>query len=180
MTTQRRHGRGTPFASCPTTPPPLRPQCRQCRTLPGNVPGGDGGESGWSTARWRWSSARISRCASRFPRLHRGYAGDRRQYDHAARRGSVGIVQHPQSRELSDNQIAQHCEVDEATVRKYRNETEVTSGIPKSDYRTGADGRAINTANIGRKPPPTPSASTNPPIFHPPHPRYTAICRLAL
>jgi N6-adenosine-specific RNA methylase IME4 len=53
--------------------------------------------------------------------------------------------------EKSDNQIAQHVGCSQPTVSKYRKELEndPTSKIYKSDEREGADGRTIDTSNIG-------------------------------
>ena len=85
-------------------------------------------------------------------------------------------LKHPKSAGLSNCQIAEHCGVDEKTVRKYRRQPGATSEIPKSAdtssvtsrepkpdppgrastveggprRRTGRDGRTINTANIGK------------------------------
>jgi len=55
----------------------------------------------------------------------------------------------------SNRVIADRCGVDESTVRKYRDEINpvtpgLTAGIPQS--RMGADGRVIDTANIGKQP----------------------------
>ncbi len=50
----------------------------------------------------------------------------------------------------SDNEIARKCEVHQTTVSKYRKELELTYGKHKST-RKGADGRTINTSNIGDK-----------------------------
>ncbi len=55
----------------------------------------------------------------------------------------------------SNSELARRCMVNEKTVRSLRAELEATSEIPKSDSRTGADGRTINTANIGTTPPAT-------------------------
>lgn len=52
--------------------------------------------------------------------------------------------------ELSNSEVARHCGVAEGTVRNHRAALEMTSQITKSDERVGADGRLINTANIGR------------------------------
>lgn len=49
----------------------------------------------------------------------------------------------------SNNQIAQHIGCSDPTVAKYRRELESTSKIKKSTEREGADGRTINTSNIG-------------------------------
>lgn len=56
---------------------------------------------------------------------------------------------HPNGAKLADNKIAEHVGVSHATVAKYRKQLEATCQIDKSTERTGADGRTINTANIG-------------------------------
>jgi hypothetical protein len=68
---------------------------------------------------------------------------------------------HPAAANKSNGQIAQHCGVDEKTVRKYRRTGSVTSDNPKSATATptsdnpksrprkGRDGRTIDTAKIG-------------------------------
>ena len=60
-------------------------------------------------------------------------------------------LRHPEGAKRSDNDIAKHVGVSDKTVAKYRAETVPTSEIPKSTERIGADGRTINTANIGKK-----------------------------
>lgn len=62
---------------------------------------------------------------------------------------------------LSDNKIAAHCGVDHKTVAAQRAKAS-TWEIPKSTIRTGADGRTINTANIGRRPDPREEATQSP------------------
>lgn len=68
---------------------------------------------------------------------------------------------HPAATGKSNVQIAEHCGVDEKTVRKYRRPPDAavssestvatsTSEIPKSRPRTGRDGRTIDTAGIGK------------------------------
>jgi len=49
----------------------------------------------------------------------------------------------------SDREIARHVGCDHKTVGKYRDEQERTGEIPQSEKRTGADGRIIDTSNIG-------------------------------
>jgi len=49
----------------------------------------------------------------------------------------------------SDRKIARKCAVDHKTVGRWRDE--LTGEIPQSDERKGADGRTINTANIGKR-----------------------------
>ena len=66
---------------------------------------------------------------------------------------------HPAAAGRSNRQIAEHCGVDEKTVRKYRHPKNLTADSPQSDSaasktsksrpRTGRDGRTINTAKIG-------------------------------
>jgi hypothetical protein len=63
---------------------------------------------------------------------------------------------HPKGAELSDRNIAEHVGVDHKTVANVRREKQLTGEIPQSTFRTGQDGRTINTARIGfgRTPPP--------------------------
>ena len=66
---------------------------------------------------------------------------------------------------MSDNKIAAHCGVSQPFVAKVRRES--TSNGLKSDtsvpvLRTGADGRTINTANIGRRPEPRGESTESP------------------
>jgi hypothetical protein len=56
----------------------------------------------------------------------------------------------------SNSEIARRCAVGETTVRNIRAELETTSQIAKSPERIGADGRTINTANIGANRPAPP------------------------
>lgn len=68
-------------------------------------------------------------------------------------------LKHPNAPGMSDNALAKHLGVDHKTIAKYRGEMQSTWEIPKSETRTGADGRSINTTNIGKnaaKPPPAP------------------------
>ena len=55
---------------------------------------------------------------------------------------------HPKGTAMSDRQIGRHLGVDNKTVASVRKGMELTEEIPQSDVRVGADGRAINTANI--------------------------------
>ncbi len=52
-------------------------------------------------------------------------------------------------RQWSNYEIARRCSVAESSVRNIRAEMERTTQIAQSIARTGADGRTINTANIG-------------------------------
>jgi len=71
----------------------------------------------------------------------------------------------PGAASVSDRAIAKHVGVDHETVAKYRAELESTGGIPQSTIRTGADGRTIDTANIGKSAQPAePEAADEPPF----------------
>lgn len=67
-------------------------------------------------------------------------------------RAIKAALRHANAATLSNSAIAAHLGVTDKTVARYRQEMESTSEIPKSTVRTGADGRTINTANIGAKP----------------------------
>jgi len=56
---------------------------------------------------------------------------------------------HTQGVNQSDNFIALHTGISQPTVSKIRHRLEMTYKLYKSEKRTGADGRTINTANIG-------------------------------
>ncbi len=51
----------------------------------------------------------------------------------------------------SDSEIARHVGVCGKTVGNYRRSLRVTSEIPESALRVGADGRSVNTTNIGKR-----------------------------
>ena len=79
--------------------------------------------------------------------------GIRRSNDDKARAVKAALT-HPKSRDLSDAALAEHVGVHRETVLKYRHKQEVDlSKTDKSTTRTGRDGRKINTANIGKRPP---------------------------
>jgi len=68
---------------------------------------------------------------------------------------------------MSNREIARLAGVSEGTVRNMRPDltaqiTQSNDSEPTTTLRKGADGRTINTANIGSKPPPSPA----------PHPRH--------
>ena len=65
-------------------------------------------------------------------------------------RAARAALKHPLAATLSNREIARHLGIDEKTVRKYREDMTATAEIPQSTTRTGADGRTINTANIGQ------------------------------
>ena len=83
-------------------------------------------------------------------------------------------LRHPKGPGTSNYDLAEHCGVDEKTVRKYRDELVSTTEIPQSTTRTGKDGRTINTTNIGsksRKPPAAPvEPDDEPEVYDEPDP----------
>lgn len=58
---------------------------------------------------------------------------------------------HPKADGLSDEKIAKHVGVSRQTVFQYRHEIRPTCKNLTSQPRTGADGRTINVANIGKR-----------------------------
>lgn len=68
-------------------------------------------------------------------------------------------LQNSHSQGLSDREIGRHLGVDGKTVARYRQIMEQEQAIPAVVERTGKDGRTINTAGIGRRPPPPPVTS---------------------
>jgi hypothetical protein len=96
--------------------------------------------------------------------LHQGTQEDAQWYSLAANktnglrrtnddkhRAVKAALRHPKGAGLSDSQIARHVGVDHKTVAAWREKLEGTWEIPKSDKRTGGDGRMTNTAKIGRR-----------------------------
>lgn len=76
-------------------------------------------------------------------------------------RAVQAALKHPKCAGLSDRAIAKHVGVDKNTVSAWR--SKVTGEIPQSKLRTGADGRTINTSNIGKAKvatPPVPEEQT--------------------
>lgn len=72
------------------------------------------------------------------------------------RRAVESALRHPYAVAKSNRELARHCQVDEKTVRTIRTTLETTADIPQSPTRTGADGRTINTRNIGQPSPARP------------------------
>lgn len=68
------------------------------------------------------------------------------------KRAILAALRHPNAAALSDRQIASHLGVDHKTIAVYREQLQSTGEIPSQTQRTGADGRTINTTNIGAKP----------------------------
>jgi ribosomal protein L37AE/L43A len=75
--------------------------------------------------------------------------GLRRSNADKRRATEMALITAPQR---SDREIANHVGVHHDTVGRIRKELEATGGIRQSTERTGADGRTINTANIGGQP----------------------------
>jgi N6-adenosine-specific RNA methylase IME4 len=74
--------------------------------------------------------------------------GKRRTNDDK-KRAVEKLLSDPEWSQWSNREIARRCAVDEGTVRRYREE--MTAEFPQSTLRQGADGRVIDTANIGGK-----------------------------
>lgn len=62
------------------------------------------------------------------------------------------LLRDPEWVKMSDREISRHVGVDDKTVGAHRARLEGTAEIPQSTQRQGADGRTINTANIGSQP----------------------------
>ena len=65
------------------------------------------------------------------------------------RRAIKRALKHTHGAQASDREIARHVGCDHKTVGKHREKQEATGEIPQSEERTGADGRTIDTSNIG-------------------------------
>jgi len=59
-------------------------------------------------------------------------------------------LKHPIGSTKSDNQIAEHCGVSNRMVAKYREELASAMKLSQVTTRTGKDGKAYDTANIGK------------------------------
>lgn len=66
------------------------------------------------------------------------------------RRAIERLLTDAEWRQWSDAEIARRCAVDPKSVAAVRRELAATMEIPESTLRRGADGRTIDTANIGR------------------------------
>ena len=71
-------------------------------------------------------------------------------------------LRHPKGPGTSNVDLAEHCGVDEKTVRKYRDELAAASEIPKVTTREGKDGKTYDTTNIGSKPRKPPAEPVEP------------------
>lgn len=94
--------------------------------------------------------------------LHQGTLEDAQWYSFGAnktnglrrtnedkRRAVKAALMHPKSQNVSDREIARHVGVHPDTVCEWRKQLLPTVGIRQSRLRTGADGRTIDTSNIG-------------------------------
>jgi uncharacterized ParB-like nuclease family protein len=70
-------------------------------------------------------------------------------------RAIQAALRHPNGVTMANREIARHLGVDHKTVGDWREKLEATGEIPQSTTRTGADGRTIDTTNIGTNQPPT-------------------------
>ena len=123
------------------------------------------GESYWLFDGFhRWHACKAARGASAAidVRVHQGSQQDAQWASYAVnkthglrrttedkQRAIVAALKHPNGAARSNREIARHLGVDDKTVGTWREKLESTAEIPQSDERTGADGRTINTANIG-------------------------------
>ena len=78
------------------------------------------------------------------------------------RRAVETLLRDDDWRHWSNREIARRCAVDETLVRRIRGDMERTAVIPQSTTRTGADGRVINTSNIGANSGPLPQPIPSP------------------
>ena len=60
-------------------------------------------------------------------------------------------LRHPKGAKMSDRQIAEHVGVSNTFVGRIRKEKETDNSLSTVDSRTGADGRTIDTSNIGKQ-----------------------------
>lgn len=64
-------------------------------------------------------------------------------------RAIIAALKHPNGASRSNRELARHLGVDHVTVGNWRSKLELTGEIHQSTERTGADGRTIDTTNIG-------------------------------
>lgn len=67
-------------------------------------------------------------------------------------RAIIAALKHPNGASRSNREIGRHLGVNDKTVGEWRKKLESTAEIPQSTERTGADGRTIDTTNIGAAP----------------------------
>jgi hypothetical protein len=108
-----------------------------------------------------WANRKID-CNQIFAEVHQGTQRDAILYsvganaDHGLRRSNedkrkavLTLLRDEKWTTWSDREIARQCAVSDRMVNKYREE--LTAKVSQSDNRRGADGRTINTSNIGSK-----------------------------
>ena len=99
----------------------------------------------------------------------RSYAANQthglRRTNEDKQRAIKAALRHPNGVTMANREIARHLGVDHKTVGDWREKLQATGEIPQSTQRTGADGRTINTTNIGTNQPPKPVNKYVPPIF---------------
>jgi len=106
--------------------------------------------------------------------VHQGTVNDAQWYSFSANRTNglrrtnqdkqravKAALIHAKSCGLSDQEIARHVGVDAKTVGNWREK--LTLEFPESAKRTGRDGRTINVARIGKRPPSAHPAPGEPP-----------------
>lgn len=83
------------------------------------------------------------------------------------RRAVEVLLRDAEWQQWSDSEIARRCAVSQSTVSRIRQEltSDPTYALHKSDARKGADGRTINTANIGKTPAPSPQPAQDWPLM---------------
>lgn len=89
----------------------------------------------------------------------RSYAANQthglRRTNEDKQRAIKAALRHPNGVTMANREIARHLGVDHKTVGDWREKLEATGEIPQSTTRTGADGRTIDTTNIGTNQPAT-------------------------
>ncbi len=68
------------------------------------------------------------------------------------RKAVESALRHPNGAKMSDNQIAKHVGVSHPFVGRVRQDMESAGSLETVTSRAGADGRTINTSNIGSQP----------------------------
>ena len=101
-----------------------------------------------------------------------------RRTNNDKQRALSAALQHPNSSQLSNRQIAAHVGVGETSVRNWREK--LTAQIAQSPKRKGRDGRTINVTKIGKVSPvpkssPAPAPSTASGDVDAPNPAPTSV-----
>lgn len=111
----------------------------------------------------RWHAASKAKIAKLACIVRKGTVEKARWYacgankDHGLRRSNADKASAvktalllPEGAKMSDRQIAEHCGVSKTFVNNTRKNLEEDDSLATVASRTGADGRTINTSNIGR------------------------------